>query len=392
MGTKLGPSYACLFMGYIEEQMMNNYTGIKPTLFLRYIDDIIGLADMTLDNLTEFISFANSFHPAIKLSHTIGKSVDFLDCTFRLDVDRIVSTIFYKDTDAHSYLDYESSHPIKCKNSIPYSQFVRLRKICSDSEDFSSKSEEMSKFFLERGYPQNVIKTSLEKAKQTDRNELLGGTKRNESLSKTRIPLVLTFHPTNIPVKNIIYNNFHILKNNGEFNSLFEDVPLLAFRKDKSLKDVLVRSTVKSNVNSDTVGTFPCKRNKCVTCRHVVQKSVITGPSSSFTIKSKFTCITEGVIYCIICKKCGDLYIGETGRKMADRFREHKYAVKKHGTTTEVARHFNKKDHSIDDMSVCILLKSQNTALRKKTEENLIKRLGSLDPCGMNELCNLTSQ
>ena len=33
----------------------------------------------------------------------------------------------YKPTDSHSYLLYLSSHPSHVKNSIPFSQFVRLR-------------------------------------------------------------------------------------------------------------------------------------------------------------------------------------------------------------------------------------------------------------------------
>nr|KAG5702109.1 hypothetical protein BaRGS_010375 [Batillaria attramentaria] len=39
MGTKMGPSYACLFMGYLEYRMQSLYTGPVPELYKRYIDD-----------------------------------------------------------------------------------------------------------------------------------------------------------------------------------------------------------------------------------------------------------------------------------------------------------------------------------------------------------------
>ena len=37
MGNKMGPSYANLFVGYIEHQFFNQYNGLKPGLYRRYI-------------------------------------------------------------------------------------------------------------------------------------------------------------------------------------------------------------------------------------------------------------------------------------------------------------------------------------------------------------------
>jgi len=39
MGTKMGPSYANLFLGYIENQLFNLFNGTKPELYGRFIDD-----------------------------------------------------------------------------------------------------------------------------------------------------------------------------------------------------------------------------------------------------------------------------------------------------------------------------------------------------------------
>ena len=38
MESKLGPNYACLFVGHVEERMMTEYSGIKPELYKRYMD------------------------------------------------------------------------------------------------------------------------------------------------------------------------------------------------------------------------------------------------------------------------------------------------------------------------------------------------------------------
>jgi len=42
MGTKMGPSYANLFVGFIENTFFSNYHGPKPDLYKRYIDDCVG--------------------------------------------------------------------------------------------------------------------------------------------------------------------------------------------------------------------------------------------------------------------------------------------------------------------------------------------------------------
>ena len=42
MGAKMGPSYACLFMGHLEYRIMDSFTGPVPELYKRYIDDGFG--------------------------------------------------------------------------------------------------------------------------------------------------------------------------------------------------------------------------------------------------------------------------------------------------------------------------------------------------------------
>lgn len=386
MGTHLGPSYACLFMGHLEKKILDQYSGPKPCTLLRFIDDYFGIAQMHENELKDFIQFANDFHPSIQLTHTVGKQVEFLDCSLTLLGNSINTSIHYKPTDAHTYLNFESSHPPKCKQSIPYSQLLRLRKICSDDADYGLKSQEMSSFFLARGYPQNVVTKALQQASDKTRAELLHATRYENTNS--RIPLVLTYHPGMNQVKDVIYRNFYLLQDDPEVGTLFTHPPLLAYRRDTSIQDMVVHSKVTPG-NTGIPGTFTCGRNRCITCHHVSQKTNIIGPKGNFQIKQHFTCITTGVVYCIECQQCGELYIGETGRRLGDRFRQHVYnARKKLYNTGEVAKHFNKPGHSYTDMTVSTLLQVSDTASRKQLESNIILRLGTVDPLGMNEQTN----
>ena len=56
MGTKMGPSYANLFVGYVEHHFFNQYNGPKPNLYRRYIDDCVGATSSTREELDQFIT------------------------------------------------------------------------------------------------------------------------------------------------------------------------------------------------------------------------------------------------------------------------------------------------------------------------------------------------
>ena len=62
MGTKMGPSYANLFVGYIEHKFFHQYNGPKPELYRRYIDDCVG-ATSTREELNQFIACCNISEP-----------------------------------------------------------------------------------------------------------------------------------------------------------------------------------------------------------------------------------------------------------------------------------------------------------------------------------------
>ena len=121
MGTKMGPSYANLFLGFLEEKIRNSYNGPKPEMHLRYTDDIFGITQLSEDDLTNWMSFVANFHPAIQYTTDISRtSVTFLNINIQIKDGRILTQIHYKPTDSHNYLRYDSFHPESCKNSIPY--------------------------------------------------------------------------------------------------------------------------------------------------------------------------------------------------------------------------------------------------------------------------------
>ena len=146
------------------------------------------------------------------------------------------------------------------KNAIPFSQFLRLRRLCSDDTDFNNKCEEMCQFFKKRGYPGPAVTTGKHRTQEIDRETALQTSQNKET---DRIPFILTYHPQNLAIKNVVLKNFKILGNDPETKHMFSLPPLISFKRDKNLGNFLVRSAFKFN---DQPGTFTCKRTRCKTC------------------------------------------------------------------------------------------------------------------------------
>ena len=228
----------------------------------------------------------------------------------------LCTNVHYKPIDFHSYLLNSSSHPSHVKNSIHFSQFLRVCRLCSDNSDFSLKSKEMCNFFNKRGYPASVVQAGYHRAPQIDWQSALQTSQRDNN---DRIPFTLTFYPHNHAVKSIILKNFKLLENDPDTGRIFSQPPFISFNRDRNIGNFLVRSVFQT---SDQPGTFKCARARCETCPFIRNVEKISGPKRSIKITDHFTCTSANVIYCITCTLCKKLYIGETGRRLREHLRD----------------------------------------------------------------------
>ena len=63
--------------------------------------------------------------------NTQKKKLNCLDLNIKLIDGELKTDLFVKPMDTHQFLDLTSCHPYHCKKEIPYSQALRLNKICS---------------------------------------------------------------------------------------------------------------------------------------------------------------------------------------------------------------------------------------------------------------------
>ena len=387
MGTKFGPAYACLFMGYVEQQFLQAYNKPVPDLFVRYIDDYFGATSSSREELERFIAHVNSFHPALKFTWNIAEdTLPFLDLSVSIQHDHLVTSIHYKATDAHNYLLHSSSHPPKCKESIPYSQLLRLRRICSSDDDFKKQADHMTSFFSRRQYPADTIDSAAQRVSTIDRPTALQPAEKN---NQDRIPLVISYHPHNLPIRIILLKHYQTLSSDTSTKEIFNKPPIVAFRRETNISNHVVRAAFPDPRHLPG-GTRPCGRNICYTCKYIADDvTQVKGPKGTVFINQQFSCTSTNVIYAIICKRCNMLYIGETKNKLSVRFSGHLRTIKKR-ENMPVANHFNTNGHALDDISITVIMSTEvNTdRQRHKCEQRLIHQLGTLSPNGMNFMFN----
>ena len=349
IGTKMAPPYAILFMSYLEELLLDSFP-LKPKVWWRYIDDIFLLWEHGEDTLKQFIDHLNKAHPTIKFTAEYSKNkINFLDVEVSRKNDKLITDLYVKPTDTHQYLDPSSCHPAHCINSIPYSQALRLNRICSETSFFDKRCNELEDWLIKRGYDEKSVRNKILDARKFNREDLLNK-ERNENVYK--LTLNITFHPAFRNLSRVLSKFHTILACNKAHQDVFQHIPIVGFRKGKSLKDMLVRAKVP--LVGDSQGKSEgCAGNKCKMCPWVKNTTGFTSKDGvSYSIRSGNTlrCNSANVVYLLTCKTCGIQYVGSCTTPFRSRFANYKSFFSKHFTQTvpqqSLHEHFDLPGHN----------------------------------------------
>ena len=391
MGTRMAPSFACLFMSRLEEQMLDA-APCRPWIWWRYIDDVFFIWTREEESLHTFLNHINSFHRSIKFTSEFSHDqVNFLDVTIRKENGTLATDLYTKPTDTHQYLHSSSCHPRHCKSGIAYSQALRLRRICSNDTNFSQHASDLKRNLTDRGHSSKKVQQAINKVRSLSRSDVLQQKSRDQD-PNTRVPLVVSFHPNLPPLRSITNDNHHILHTSDRLQQAVPDTPILAYRRPRNLRDLLVRAEVRplSDTNPTThQGTFTCDSNRCVVCKEHIKEGdsfISNSNNSSHRIRSNITCTTSNVVYLISCRVCGVQYVGETKNALKRRFYGHRSTVNTVKLDTPVGHHFNLPNHSISDMILQGIesLGNRSDTVRASREKFWMKRLRTIQPHGLN--------
>ena len=382
---------------------------LEPFLWLRYIDDILVIWTHGEEQLQNFHEFINQYHPTIKFTMEFShEQIVFLDTLVKksADKDKLLVELYTKPTDTHNYLHFKSAHPGHTKRGGPYGQFLRIRRNCTLDTDYQKHSLFLKEKYLQRGYPENLLEYSRERAQKQNRAELLKpklppqdsqGQTQTQTPAPNVVPLILTHHPSNHQVRKIIMDNWGILKYSDLCTKALPEEPLFATRKNTNLKDLLIRS--RMTPVTQTPGTVPnpwpnCKIRNCDVCPPIKlnNKAISTVTSKQYTIPTYTQCSTTNVIYLLTCSVCKLQYVGETKNSFRRRFLDHKGYIRRNEnqpTATHIKSHRDPNAHYIPQILEVIKKDPSlpdTTSFRKKREVFWIYKLRTLLPRGLNKL------
>ena len=159
MGGAYSGSFATIYLAQWEEKTRAH--PLQPRLFLRYIDDIIGVWDHGSERLEEFHTFLNSIDSNIKVDlHHSRDSIRFLDLDLYRNGNRIGHRIGFKPTDCHLVLPPDSYHPQHTFRGILFGQILRWLTKSSTYEDFRATTSTVTPVWRRQGYTRSAIRSA----------------------------------------------------------------------------------------------------------------------------------------------------------------------------------------------------------------------------------------
>lgn len=160
----------------VFNEINNIFQGVNEIIFMkRFLDDILMIVEN--EKITDMDDWLKNLlkHRYLKFTYEHDcHSINFLDVTISLDDhNNLCTTVFSKPMSRHLYLHANSNHPIHLKNSLFYSQGLRIIRICSNVDNCKHNLLCLYDKFKERGYNVNTLNYTLEKLFTIDRNVAL---------------------------------------------------------------------------------------------------------------------------------------------------------------------------------------------------------------------------
>ena len=165
--------------------------------------------------------------------------INFLDTTVFKVNNKLRTKLYVKPTDRQSHLHSKPEHLNSTKKSIAYSQALKFNKICYNRSDLHNNCKRLLNTLTKRGYSKTDTTTQINRAITIPRNELINKIKTSNEHLTEHLPLTVTYNRTLPDLKTIIDKNWHILQIEPKSKEIFAEPPILAFKRNKNLRDII---------------------------------------------------------------------------------------------------------------------------------------------------------
>jgi hypothetical protein len=406
MGVHPAPNYADIFMARnidtkileIIEKMKSLSTKEKPIMLLllkRFLDDLFFIFQGSTKQLHHLLKERNKIHSSIQftMEHTtndieliedkcdcaIKKSISYLDTSCSIQNGKIEIDLFRKECDRNQYLLPSSIHPGSVTKNIPFSLSLRIVRTCTNDKVRDSRLMELKNMLLSRSYPERLIQSAIDRAKNIPRKMALKKAYKKNAVK--RPVFAIKYDPRLPSIGSIQAKHWRsMVAQNKYMAECFPEPPLTAFKRPRNIKELLIRAKVPPPLDlrqkRELKGMVKCSNN-CSACPYVKQgRNVKINKRSTWRINRRLNCNTFNAVYMIECDKdnCKLRYIGESKRTIKYCIADHHgYVVNKH-VDKATGAHFNLPGHSLNNMKFNILeeVKENSDSYRKERERYII--------------------
>ncbi len=377
MGSSFASFYACLTIGFLEETILfptidTTYdvqlANIIKQTYKRFMDDgIVFLPEEILK--CDFLDLLNSMHPSIVFTledstttRIRGKNVqklNFLDILVMLREDgKIERDIYYKITNTHDYVHYDSFHAKHVLDNVPYNLAKRIIVFVSNDNVMEERLMELKRFLVKCDYPEDVIDRGIYNARL-----------QGPANAKNKDEEIITFvHPNmaNFEFRHIIQRARTLLEQTeSEKIKEFRNVRLIeGIKQPNSILKSITSTRFMDNINTPNEsqpGIYAeCRETSgCELCSFGYMKNCDTFTTSNgmeWEIRSHINCNSKNVLYFLTCAKCqGEVKQTKTGKTLTilrARMNNHRSNCRTGRTTDVFDKHVHEcmtKNNSFDE-------------------------------------------
>jgi hypothetical protein len=282
MGSPLSPVIANFYMEYFEQKALETAT-LKPKCWYRYVDDTFTIWPHGAEKLSNFLQHLNSINKNIQFTmetENDGK-LPFLDILIYKTIDgRLGHRVYRKPTHTGLYLNSRSHHHPTQKQAVISSLVHRAIRI-SDNDHLIQELTQVTKTLIQNGYDKQRIDRTIRNIQQKQRPQENDQHESEENERKTTAVL---------PYVSSISNRIGRVLKRYNIKTIYKPY--------KKLINKL--RPVKDNLHFKVPGVYEIKCN------------------------------------------CGKVYIGQTGRTIETRIKEHQLHCNRGNIEkSAVAEHLN---------------------------------------------------
>lgn len=376
MGKKFAPAYANIYMANWETTVFSKCHKV-PRVYIRYLDDIFGVWDHSEREFLNFITILNEHHASISVKYNLQRDkIEFLDTEVYItrgdSGDSTLGTrVHFKPTDTHALLHKTSYHPKHTYKGIVKSQLMRYNRICTVAEDVRLATQTLFRALRHRGYSRTFLRTIKLEVQQLFQQGLESGEENRED---HLVPFISTFSSASLALNSKLKTNFQRIQDRWEPLTSFKNIA--AFRRNKNLKDLLVHSSLGGRPKKDKYSGF-------LKCTNFIENKLT---HLSAPLLQALGLQSSNLVYCIECKVCNRLYVGQTKNTLLERLKQHLRSINGTGRGTHLYEHF--RTHGSINLSIMGIEAGSwwSDKQRWVRERQWIQKLNTVYPHGLNQV------